>query len=358
MSVPLLSRGWLRKACAITIFLAAALVQVFFKNIPWPLNVESVDKLRNASAALAAQEIVITDASVSPHHTFLTYQGDPFETVDLDFDRARLGDATASLLSSFPPAPPLDPAPWHFIANEDRSAGRGEACRAFFNIAVSGDQSARNEFHLLQLGNPGLNHMRHMEVRTDAAPLLVNVKTEWPAGKENKAIGCHKRLQSGEWFRGVLNHPIQFVVSPHSSFRINFVSLSDAAPAWGGPDKPFRSAEFGPLLARELAVRPIQEDGSVAKGPPALHLTAYRNSQLRVKDLQIQSDALQVALSGTAWSSLDGKTQGFDLWDAMGKNAMFAALLSSANVLLLAWLRRLFFGGTPKPRLSDATSDA
>src|SRR5947208_2790655 len=111
----ILSRGWLRKACAVAIFLAAALIQVFFKNIPWPLNVGSVDKLHNASAALAAQEIVITDASVSPHHTFLMYQGDPFETVDLDFDRARLGDATASLLSSFPPAPPLDPAPWHFV---------------------------------------------------------------------------------------------------------------------------------------------------------------------------------------------------------------------------------------------------
>jgi hypothetical protein len=353
----LLSRAWSRKTSAIAIFLAAALIQVFFKNIPWPLNVESVDKLHTASAALAAQEIVISGASVSPHYALLTYQGDPFETVDLDFERAQLGEVTASSLSNFPPAPPLQPAPWHFVTHDDSLADSGETCRTFLNIAVLGDQSARNEFHLLQLGNSGRNHMRHIEIRTDAASLVVNVKTEWPEGRENKAKGCHKRLQSGDWFRGVVNHPIQFVVLPHSSLRMAFVSMSSAAPAWGGPDKPFRSAEFGPLLARELTVRPIQEDGSVAKGPSALHLSAYRDSQLKVKDLQIESDALQVAISGTAWAAIDGNRQGLDLWDAMGKNAMFAALLSSANVLLLAWLRWLFFGGVPKPHLRGTVTD-
>jgi hypothetical protein len=353
----LLSRGWSRKTCAIAIFLAAALIQVFFKNIPWPLNVESVDKLHNASAALASQEIVISGASVSPRHALLTYQGDPFETVDLDFERAQLGEVTASSLSNFPPAPPLQPAPWHFITHDNGPADSGETCRTFLNIAVVGDPSARNEFHLLQLGNPGRNHMRHIEIRTDAASLVVNVKTEWPEGRENKAKGCHKRLQSGDWFRGVVNHPIQFVVLPHSSLRMAFVSMSSAGLAWGGPDKPLRSAEFGPLLARELTVRPIQEDGSVAKGQPALHMTAYRDSQLKVKDLQIESDALQVAISGTAWAALDGNRQGFDLWDAMGKNAMLAALLSSANVLLLAWLRWLFFGGVPKPHLPGTVTE-
>src|SRR5689334_10230538 len=109
----LLSRGWFRKASAVAIFLAAALIQVFFKDMPWPLQVESVDKLHNASASLAAQEIVISGATVSPHHAFLTYQGNPFEAVDLDFERAQLGDVTASVLSTFPPAPPLQPAAWH-----------------------------------------------------------------------------------------------------------------------------------------------------------------------------------------------------------------------------------------------------
>jgi hypothetical protein len=355
--VSILSRGWLRKAAAIAIFLAAALIQVFFKDMPWPLNVESVDKLHNASAELAAQKIVISGATVSPHHALLTYQGDPFETVDLDFERAQLGEVTASSLSSFPPAPPLQPAPWHYITHDSGPAESGETCRAFLNVAVLGDQSARNEFHMLQLGNPGRNHMRHIEIRTDAASLVVNVKTEWPEGREGKALGCHKRLQSGDWFRGVVNHPIQFIVLPHSSFRIAFVSMSSAVPAWGGPDKPFRSAEFGPLLARQLTVRPIQEDGSVEKGYPALHMTAYRASQLKVKDLQIESDALQLAISGTAWAAIDGSRQGFDLWDAMGKNAMFAALLSSANVLLLAWLRWLFFGGTAKPHLPGTVTE-
>jgi hypothetical protein len=352
----LLSRGWFRKASAVAIFLAAALIQVFFKDMPWPLQVESVEKLHNASAALAAQEIVINSATVSPHHEFLTYQGNPFEAVDLDFERAKLGDVTASLLGSFPPAPPLQPAAWHLITDEDDRPKKREACRTFLEIGVAGDASTPNEFHLLQLGNPGRNHNRHLEIRTDAAPLVVNVKTEWPEDQEKKAMGCTKRLQSGDWFRGVENAPIQFVVSPHSSFRINFVSLSSPVPPWGGPDKPFQAAELGPLLAREFTVRPIQEDGTAAKGKAALHLTAYRDSQLKINNLEIGSDAFQVSLSGKAWSKVDGKTQGFDLWDAMGKNAMFAALLTSGNALLLAWLRWLFFGGGQKPRLSGAAT--
>jgi hypothetical protein len=353
----LLSRGWFRKASAVAIFLAAALIQVFFKDMPWPLQVESVEKLHTPSAALAAQEIVISEATVSPHHTFLTYQGNPFEAVDLDFERAQLGDVTASLLSSFPPAPPLQPAAWHLITGEDDARKRGESCRTFFEIEVLGDPSTRNEFHLLQLGNPGRNHNRHLEIRTDAASLVVNVKTESPEAIGNKAMGCDKRLQSGNWSHGVGNPPLQFVVSPHSSFRVNFVSLSSPVPPWGGPDKAFQAAEFGPLLAHEFTVRPIQEDGTVAKGKPALRMTAYRDSQLKINNLEIGSDVVQVSLSGTAWSKVEGKTLGFDLWDAMAKNAMFAALLTSANALLLAWLRWLFFGGGQKPRLSGAATD-
>jgi hypothetical protein len=349
---------WGRKACATVIFLAAALIQVFFKDVPWPIRVENSETLRSASAPLAAQEIVISQAKVSPHHTFLKYEGNPSETVDLDFDRAALGPATTTTLAAFPPGPPAAPAPWHLVSHEDRAAPDGETCRAFLDIEVTGDVSRLNEFHLLQLGQPGLNHMRQIEIRTDAASLAVNFKTEWPDGKQNKALGCRKRLQSGDWFRGIVNQPLQFVVAPYSTFRIDFVSLSPSAPAWGGPDKPFKSAELGPLLARKFTVRKIREDGTQVKVPPQLHILAYSHSYLKVKDLEIDSDAVQVSLSGRGWVKLNGSAQGFDLWDAMEKNAMFAALLTSGNALLLAWLRSLFFGGSAKPQLKEAEGPA
>ncbi|MBV9611541.1 MAG: hypothetical protein JO091_03675, partial [Acidobacteriaceae bacterium] len=239
MNSSLFSRPWFRKACAVAIFLAAALLQVFFKDVPWPLNIDGVEDLHTAAASLGAQEIVIGGTDTSSHHNFLTYDGGPFETVDLDFDRAQLGQATSSLLSAFPPAPPLDARSWHYITHEDSSADSSDSCRCFLTIEPSNPSSTGAEFHLLQLGAPGLNHARQVQVRTDAAALIVNVKTDWPPGRENKAIGCHKRLQSDDWFRGIVNHPMQFVVSPHSSFRIEFVSISPAG--WGGTDKPFRS---------------------------------------------------------------------------------------------------------------------
>lgn len=334
-----------RKLAAVLIFAAAALFQVFFNNIPWPLTVEDSARLHTPSAALASQELVLAGAAPSRRGLLLSYQGNPFETVDLDFSRARLGEPTASFLAQFPPAPPPDAGEWHFVSHDEQAAS-GETCRAFLEIDIGEGAGASNEFHLLQLGDPGLSHMRHLEIRTDAAPLVVNMKTEWPTGNENRALGCHKRLQSGVWFRGVVNHPIQFVALPHSTVRINFVALAAGAPAWGGPDKPFQAAAFGPLLASTVTLRPIQDDGSPLRAPAALSLSAYRDSRLTVKDLEIASDSIKVGVSGRAWARAHGAIVGFDLWDALQKNVMFAAILAAANTLLLAWLRRLFFGGS------------
>src|SRR5713226_3287230 len=111
-------KPWARKTLAVVIFLAAALVQIFFKNIPWPVSVESNDKLRSAVALLGAQEIVLSDAVVSPNHELLTYDGNAFELVDFDFDRAQLGEATASYLGNFPPAPPSEPGKWSFVTHD------------------------------------------------------------------------------------------------------------------------------------------------------------------------------------------------------------------------------------------------
>jgi hypothetical protein len=350
VNISLLNRKWFRKASAVAIFAAAALAQLFFKNIPWPLNIDQVENLHTASASLGSQEIVLGNATVSPHRNFLAYDGGDSETVDLDFDRAQLGPATNALLSSFPPAPPSAPSPWHFVTHEDTAAS--DNCRSFLNIDPP--ERAGNEFHFLQLGQPGLDHARQFELRTDAAPLVLNVKTEWPEGRENKAVGCHKRLQSGDWFRGIVNTPVQFVASPHSSIRINVVALPPHVP-WHA-NKPIQSMQLGPLLAKEITLRPIQDDGTVAKAPADLHLSAYRDSHLKVSNFIVGSDTLQIAVSGRAWAQLGGKTQGLDLWDAMQKNPLLATVLGSANVVLLAWLRKLFFNtGAASPPVPAGT---
>lgn len=332
-----------RKGAAIAIFMGAALVQVFFKNIPWPVALEGKEKLRAPAAALASEELVLTGVAPAHHGRLLSYQGNPFETADLDFSNARLGDPTFALLDLFPPPPPTGAGEWHFVSRDQGSAS-GDTCRTFFEIDTLGAPGDLNELHLFQLGEPGLSRMRGIEIRTDRVPLLVNVKTEWPQGNENRALGCHKRLQSGAWFRGIVNHPLQFIAQPGSTIRINFVALAAGAPEWGGPGKPLQAAALGPLLASRLTVRPIQDDGSPARRTPGLSLSAYRNSRLRVDNLSIASGSFKVRASGKAWATVDGSVAGFDLWEALQKNVMFAALLAALNGLLLAWLRRLFFG--------------
>lgn len=350
MKIPLLNRRWFRKVSAVVIFAAAALAQLFFKDVPWPLNIDQIENLHNASASLSSQEIVVSNAAVTPHRTFLAYDGGASETVDLDFDRAQLGPATSALLANFPPAPPAGPAQWYFITQKDTAGS--DNCRSF--LSIDPPEGAANEFHFLQLGQPGLDHARYFEIYTDAAPLVVNIKTDWPEGHENHAVGCHKRLQSGDWFRSIVNTPIQFVAFAHSSIKIHVLPVGDNVP-WRA-NKPIQSMQLGPLLAKEVTLRPIRDDGTVAKASPDLHLSAYRDSQLKVSNLIVGSDSLQLALSGKAWAQLRGKTQGLDLWDAMQKNPLLATVLGSANVVLLAWLRKLFFNtSTASPPVPAGT---
>lgn len=291
---------------------------------------------------------MLSNAVISPNHELLTYEGNAFETVDFDFDRAQLGKDTASSLASFPPAPPPEPGKWSFVSQERPGLdASGDTCRTFFHLQVQGDPKTPNEFHLLQLGDPGLNRVRRIEIKSDKAPLAVEIKTEWPPGREQRALGCHKRLESGGWFRGVVNHPIEIVVLPHSRMRTDVIAAS-AAPAPGREDMAFRSVQLGPVLARELTVRPIQEDGSVMTGTPRLHLRGYLGAALKVKDLAIGSRSITAGVSGKAWAQVDGQTVGLDLLDAAKDTPMIGAVLLLVNGALLEWLRRLFFASQQK----------
>ncbi|MFL6350773.1 MAG: hypothetical protein ACJ74Z_02830 [Bryobacteraceae bacterium] len=109
-----------------------------------------IDKLHYPSVALVPQEIVISGLAVRPHQTFLAYQGNPFEAVDLVLS------APTSVMSPLPfflvfPRSPLHPGPGHFITDENDSGKRDETCRTFLDITVMRAPSTPNEFHLLPI---------------------------------------------------------------------------------------------------------------------------------------------------------------------------------------------------------------
>jgi hypothetical protein len=338
-----MSRPKFRKLAAVAIFAAAVLLQIFFQNIPYPLQVEEHDATKTAAGSLSTSEVVISGATVGSKREFLSYEGSAGETADLDFTNATLGPETASLLGAFPPAPSAGTAAWSFVNHDNEAdSGGGEACRTFLHVqAQEADRAA--EYHLLQTGEPGLARFRQLQIKTDDAPLVVTIKTEYPPSRPKHAAGCHKRLQSGAWFRGIVNTPIVFVAQPHSTLRITFVPLGNQ-PSWGGADGFLSTAWLGPLLARKVTVRPIQDDGATMKGTTALSITSFREP-LVLKDLQAGSESLRLTVRGRGWVRKDGSIMGIDLLEAMQKTPLLAPLLASANLLLMGWLKRLFFGG-------------
>ena len=336
-----------RKAAAIAILVAAVLTQVFFKNIPWPLDIESTDKLRNPSAELATREFVLKDAEVMRNHELLSYDGNAWAAADMDFEAAELVRPPATLLAlSKDGAPPTRSGQWHYVTFEDESGSGGEPCRTFIHVKVENSEGGPGEFHLYQLGEPGSNHSRKIEIKADSNRLVVDANTSPPNPTKRKAPGCSKTLQMGEWQTRLQNVPVSFTVPPNAALRITFVSESPNPPSWAGSGNEFKSAQLGPVLARELTLRAIQEDGSPMKVPPTLHLSAFRNSPMKIKDLALGSEDVKIDVSGKAWAAANGNRLGFDLLDAALRNPTTGAILTATNAVLLAFLRKLFIGNS------------
>jgi len=168
-------------------------------------------------------------------------------------------------------------------------------------------------------------------------PLQVRVFTDQPKGPL-----CIKNLQAGAWRGKAGNIPITFLADPGSNIRITFLSESDKAPSWQ-LDGMLR-LEFGPMTTTQLAIRQVQDDGSIAKAPPAIRISTFLEKPITASNLALGADSLQVRIAGRAWASEDGKPVGFDVVDAMQKNLVFGALLAAGNLAFLAWLKKLVFG--------------
>src|SRR5205807_10328263 len=104
--------------------------------------------------------------------------------------------------------------------------------------------------------------------------------------------------------------------------------------------------EFWPKTATQFAIRQVQDDGSIAKAPPAMRISTVLENPITASHLALGADALQVRVAGRAWASQDGKPVGFDVIDAMQKNLAFGALLAAGNLAFLAWLKKLFYGAS------------
>jgi len=349
-------RPVIRKATAVVLFLAAVALQVFFKNLPWPLRLEDTEKLKNLAVAEGSQEIVLRNAKMRSMHTLLSYRGNAWEALDVDVTPARLDEQSTGFLSlSHSGRPPADPVSWAYVTQE-RGPSIGEPCRTFLDVTVEPETDAGSEFHLsFHLSQRESDSLRRLEIKSDTTPLRVRLLTSPPDPDKLNGPLCTKTLQGAAWQEKIRNVPLMFVTEPRSNIRVVFIAESDKS-TWG-QDGLFRSAEFGPILAQSVTVRKVQEDGTVEKAPPVLHFRAFRHQPIALNHLTLGSDLLRLNATGRAWVWQDGKPMGFDVIDAMQKNLEFSALLLGANGLFLAWLRKLFFGDNRERPTEEAAPD-
>jgi hypothetical protein len=344
-------RPLVRKIAAIVIFLAAVSVQVFFKNFPWPMSLESTDKLKSPSVSEGAQELVLSRATLKPKHLLLSYKSSIWETADLDLTRAKLDEQSAGFLALSRSGPPPSAATsWAYVTQRNEFSQSGNPCRMGVDIDLAPGSTDPGEFHFwFRLERAEASSARRLELRADNARLQVLVYTDQAQGPL-----CIKTLQAGSWQGKAGNIPLTFLVEPGSSTRITFLAESDKPPSW--QQDGWLRMEFGPLSASQFVVRQVQEDGTPERAPAVLRFGTFREKPITVTGMALGSDGLQVKVGGRAWAWQDGKPVGFDVIDAMQKNLEFGAVLLGGNALFLAWLKKLFFGTSAAAQTAAATS--
>jgi hypothetical protein len=368
-----LRRYWkkraVRVAVAVTVFAAAAIFQYRLANIPLLVEIADAEGFAPATVRLGQDELVIEGLTANSADGYLlAHEGNSNEIVDINFERARLSEETIAFLKGLGLAPPAAFAPLGYTTIEGEPCAKpadGEACRPFVKIKLESTTPPEApgtrpiDIHFFQLGSPGSDRFRYLEMRAEGADLDVEMNTAIPAAGLPAARGCQKLLRVGDW-KLCIPAPIaiKVKVASDSGFRLHFRPLANNPSFWGGPVgliEPFilgspklSPADPEPFQAQRISIR------SLRAGPAAPAFlsagSAKEGSLLDLYGLKVGSDQLQVSVSGQGWVKMDGKDLTVDLFERAGRYPIVTGLLTTANAALLGWILKLIFSSASAAR--------
>lgn len=329
----------------------AAFAQYRLANVPMPVSVETIGDFSPAKLRLGQEELIIEGPVVNSEEGMLfSHDGRANEIVDVSFDHARLDEQTIGMLESSGLRPPSTPVKIDYVVQESTGPSTGgEPCRSRVELRTISKMPA--EIHIFQLGTPGQNHYRNLEMKTIGAELVSHMLTESP-DDSNFAPGCLKLLKVGDWNQRLTRIAVSAIVAEDSALRFNFRSLTPDSKLWDDTGGFFEPLDLGvqklnpndppPFQARAVSIRSLGGRDSTS-APPTLASarSADDGPLLIVSSLRVGSDQLQVSISGKGWVKINGEDKTVNFLDRVKENPLPSGVLASANAALLAWVARL-----------------
>jgi len=336
-----------RAAIGLLVLAAAAFAQFKLANVPEPVNLETTGKFSPATIRLGQEELIIEGPLVnSPEGMLFSHDGSLNEIVDVSFERARLDQQTVEKFESLGLSPPSTPSKIDYRAEDSMRAHIGiEPCRT--RVELRAPLKMPEEIHLFQLGDPGLNHYRQLEMRVTGAELTSHVVIESPSGAYLEP-GCQKVLKVGDWNRSS-SIDVTTIVAENSDLRFSFKPITPNSALWKDTEGFFTPFELGQSLPTDpqrflVSAVSIKTLGDSSSPLTRLILSARRpidGSLLTVNGLKIGSDQLQLIVSGTGFVKIDGEDVTVDLFKRVQKYPLLLTLLGTLNAALVAWVVRL-----------------
>jgi hypothetical protein len=343
------NRRWVRIILAVFLFASTAVIQYTLANIPRPLEFKTIDSLVPTKVKLGTEQLVIQEPVVTAGGLLLAYEGNPNETVDIFFDRAKLSGESLPL---FKDAPSGFGTLVYSSGDKDTTAVRSESerCRSFVKVGVD-VQRPPGQIHFFQSDREGLDRSRHIGMKSTNAELTVSLHSPPPPHTSKPGIGCKKVLNIDDWRREIAGSiGIKVVVAQNSSIRFHFYPGTPNPSYWqDGFFRPFVLGLPGlpsgqPVLqAKGLEVRSIGSSTDSTTSILGIQ-RAEEQPMLTVDALELGSSEIKVLFSGKGWVKVNGRLQTVNFLEKVQKNPIVAGVFALANTALLTWLVVISFG--------------
>jgi hypothetical protein len=347
---------WRRKAvravAVAVVVLVTTLAQYVLANRPQQIDLSSS---KVTIPAIFSGQILHVEALSDGLQ--ITHTGKLSEEVDLHFTNARLGPTTIlDYENKHPPTIASEihcsPVVWQdeTATSSHKSESRIKPCSTSIAIAPTTNRPGVVALNFFQTDTNGQGNYRHLVVEAADAEAEVKLKflppLPLPSSNSNpnindtEEVDCGRVLSVGSWHERIGGaEEIETVMQPGSALRTRFSAL--AAGLWSGVDGYFepytlRSRQAGrttsvPINAREVLIQSADGKQTVFSA------TSSNNSQIRIDNLKVGSDRLQIALSGTAYVTSNGEPVSESIMKQVEKYPLPSAALGALNLAILAW---------------------
>ncbi|HJR08343.1 MAG TPA: hypothetical protein VJ842_13870 [Pyrinomonadaceae bacterium] len=367
-----LRKRWVRALVGGAAFVAVIYLQ--YKLADWPVAVDLADtgKFSPVTLQLGAEELVIEGPVVnSSEGLLLAHNGKVDEIVSVRFDRARLDDETADMLKDEGSKLPTVPAEFSYSPEEPNAPTEtvgSEPCGTSMTVAWAKPDRPPVELRFFQLGQPGLDLVRHLEMQATGSEVLVRILAK--TGKEEEAAEarCRNLLQLGdaeEILTGELG--VGAIAADGATLRWNFMPAARRDYLWSGADGLYQPFDLGQakvstanpaggLQARAVRIRSLE----AASGAAQRELLSARSTDggalLNLSALKIGSEHLQLSVTGNGWVKINGVDRSVNMFERLNNLSPLGALLFGVlNTAFLEGIRRFIFN---KPKTADQTAHA